>query len=125
VTRLGGAGSQRAAQQETLPLPERRVHVGGAGATGATSRGTSGSTSRGYQRACSSMMPDAGVSWDRHAAVPQLVVRTLRSSIFQSPSTFTTLTSTVCVQAWAPSGVTWHPDPSGAGVLPEFTDFTT
>src|SRR4051812_4329672 len=29
VTRLGGQGSQRAAQQETLPLLAHAVHVGG------------------------------------------------------------------------------------------------
>src|SRR3954452_13965414 len=37
VTRRWRAGSQRAAQQETLPLPRDAVHVGGSVATDATS----------------------------------------------------------------------------------------
>ena len=47
----------------------------------------------------------------------------MSSLIFQSPSTSTTRTWTVWVQDCAPSGVTWHSDPSGAGWLPLFTDF--
>ena len=35
------------------------------------------------------------------------------------------VTCTVCVQACAPSSVTWHSEPVGAGWVPEFTDFTT
>src|SRR3954471_20781200 len=53
-------------------------------------------------------------------AAAQLVVRSVSSLIFQSPSTLSTHTCTVCVQDWPPSGVTWHSEPSGAGWSPLF-----
>src|SRR4051794_2797356 len=80
------------------------------------------------------MMPTSRLLWGCHAAqsererndvVPQLVVSRVSSLIFQCPPTSTTVTRTVCVHDCAPAGVTWQPEPSGAGLLPLFTDSTT
>jgi hypothetical protein len=128
------AGSQRAAQQETLPLLDRDVHAGGPGATGATSGGRAKLRARG-----ASGVRDHDASRRRAAEPPrraasaelprgrsrQLVVRSVRSLIFQSPFTLVIRTSTVCVQDWAPAAVTVHSDPWGAAFSPVFTDFTT
>src|SRR5215212_3965759 len=129
------AGSQRAAQQETLPLRERPVHAGGPvrpaphpGTGVAASTGTTGVPLHDAPpgRLTEPPRPEGplllsprtlGPSlWRR----PQLVVSSVSSSIFQSPSTLTSPTWTVCVQDWAPSVVTWHSEPSGAGCSPEF-----
>src|SRR5215218_1501635 len=84
------AGSQRAAQQETLPLLERDVHVGGAGATGATPGGP-----RPVERGCSgrapTMMPAGGLPPECHAARlwkekdPVLLPRSLGASLGTGP----------------------------------------
>src|SRR3954454_1477708 len=61
------AGSQGAAEQETLPLIERNVHARGAGATGATSRGPR-PVERGATGVPGSMMPAGPLPPECHAA---------------------------------------------------------
>src|SRR5947209_5816571 len=54
----------------------------------------------------------------------QLVVLSVRSSTFQFPLTLTSCNWTVCVHDCAPSVVTVHSDPCGAGWVPLLTDLT-